>query len=74
MNEKSLIYTLKSIFEVNRPDSAQPDPTVMLFVALYLRTYYTGQKKKTFFRTRSKFIHGIERNDVLNMMLPSDFS
>ena len=33
----------------------------------------TGQYKKTFFKTRSNFIHVMEWNDVLNMMLPSKF-
>ena len=35
----------------------------------------TGQQKNTFyFKMRSKFKQILEQNDVLNTMLPSDFS
>ena len=33
----------------------------------------TGQQKKTFFKTRLKFIQILLRNGVLNTMMPSDF-
>ena len=39
----------------------------------YLWPHYTGQLKITFFETRSKFTHVLERNDVINTMSPSYF-
>ena len=39
----------------------------------FLRMHYTGQQKNTFFKTYSKFILILERNGVLNTMLPSVF-
>ena len=42
--KKVLVLSLKSIFEVNRPDPVRPNParpdlTIMLFDALYLKAY-----------------------------------
>ena len=33
----------------------------------------TGRQKNTFFKTRSNFLHILERNDIINTILHSDF-